>query len=142
MARLFFKAGILFILIVLFGCGGQKVSTTEDHGQNAIIEQKELIRKHVTDPEKRSELLKIVAELEIESGIFFTYYDKHIENVRELSSNYQTSRADFQLMVEDFNKHYERYLIMLVNKREEMRLNNNTDEWKKIMNRETSFQAM
>ena len=134
-----FSAGLLLILLFLSGCGGQKVSTSEDSGQNVVAEQKELIREHITDSEKQSKLLKIVDEIEIESGKFFTYYETHIEKVSELSLKHQASRDEFQQLIDDYNRHYEKYLLLLVNKREEMRLLTSEEDWKKIMDRETSF---
>lgn len=135
----FFSSGLVLILLFLSGCGGQKVSTVEDEGKNAITEQKDLIREHIADAEKQAKLLKVIDEVNIESGIYFAFYERHIEKVAGLAKNHHATREEFQTVLDDFNMHYERYLLMLVRKREEMRLLTTEEEWTKIMNRETSF---
>lgn len=138
MRNLSFLAG-LTILAILFGCAGQKADSQEDDGKKALAKQKEMIQKHITDPEKQLKLLKIIDEFDIESAKFYSYYEKHINTFEELTANRKTSKEEFQQTIDEFNVQYENYLKTMVNKREEMRLLTNEDEWKKIMALKVSY---
>jgi hypothetical protein len=140
MFRLFFITGFVLLQIFFSGCNSQKVSTLEDDGtKNVISEQRQLIRENISDPDRQAKLLGIVEDVEKESAQFFTFYEEQIRHVKVLAVNQKTIREEFQKRLDEINDNYEKYLRMLVAKREEMRLMTSADEWDIIMNRKTSF---
>jgi len=132
---------ILFIavLMLIFSCSNQNLATKEDSGHKVIIELQELVHDEIKDPERQTKILQIIDSLENESQKFFKFYQKHDNKITQLNSTYETSRRDLEKVNDEFNKKYDTYLKMLIQKRTEMRQLTNREEWKKIMDRESTF---
>ena len=130
---------ILVITLLFFSCGSQKLSKVDESGRKVIAEQKKLIQANINDPEKKTKLLQIIGEIDNESKEFYKYYLEHNNKIAQLNITFETSRQDFEKVIDDFNKRYEIYLRMLIRRRNEMRLLTSNDEWIKIMKREYSF---
>jgi len=139
MASNIFQTGLITILVFLFSCGSQKLSTKKEGGQKVVTEQRKSIQDNISDPEKQAKLLQIIDDVEKGSTKFFNYYQEHNEIIARLNKDYKASRQDFEAVLNDFNKQYETYLRMLIRKRGEMRLLTSKDEWTKIMDRESTF---
>jgi hypothetical protein len=129
----------LVITLLFFSCGSQKLSKVDEGGRKVIAEQKKLIQANINDPEKKTKLLQIIGEIDNESKEFYKYYLEHNNKIAQLNITFETSRQDFEKVIDDFNKRYEIYLRMLIRRRNEMRLLTSNDEWIKIMEREYSF---
>jgi len=130
---------ILVITLLFFSCGSQKLSKVDESGRKVIAEQKKLIQANINDPEKKTKLLQIIGEIDNESKEFYKYYLEHNNKIAQLNITFETSRQDFEKVIDDFNKRYEIYLRMLIRRRNDMRLLTSNDEWIKIMEREYSF---
>ena len=126
-------------LVFLYACSSQDLAVIDDRGQEALAEQKELIRKHIQDPEKQKQLLQVVSEVEQESSKFFTYYQAHHLRLTEVNRDYASQQQDFEQLFTDFNRKYDAYLRMLIHKRAEMQKLTSRDEWSNIMDRKSSF---
>ncbi|MBW2492166.1 MAG: hypothetical protein JRE65_13575 [Deltaproteobacteria bacterium] len=130
---------ILVITLLFFSCGSQKLSKVDEGRRKVIAEQKKLIQANINDPEKKTKLLQIIGEIDNESKEFYKYYLEHNNKIAQLNITFETSRQDFEKVIDDFNKRYEIYLRMLIRRRNDMRLLTSNDEWIKIMEREYSF---
>ena len=126
-------------LVFLYACSSQDLAVIDDRGQEALDEQKELIRDHIQDPEKQKQLLQVVSEIEQESIEFFNYYQDHNRKLTKLNRNYASTLPDFEQMFADFNRNYDAYLRMLIHKRAEMQKLTSRDEWSNIMDRKSSY---
>ena len=134
-----FRIGLISGLVLLYACSSRDLATLDNRGQEALAEQKELIRNHIQDPEKQKLLLQVVSEIEQESIEFFNYYQDHNRKLTELNRNYASTLPDFEQMFADFNRKYDAYLRMLIHKRAEMQKLTSPDEWSNIMDRKSSF---
>ena len=139
MKKNIFINGLTILMMFLVSCGNQKRASVEDSGAGVISEQRRLIQKNITDPDRQIKLLRIVTVIEKESNDFFRMYENHNKEVVRLNKDLNTSRQDFEKLNVDFNRQYENYLRMLVEKRGEMKALAIMDEWTNIMARESSF---
>jgi SMC interacting uncharacterized protein involved in chromosome segregation len=131
--------GTLFILIILTTCSSQKLSNINEQELKVISELRDKINEHIRDQEKRSALLKIADEIEHETRSFYSFYQEHNKKLTRINNNYNATRQDFEVLVNEFNGAYENYLNTLIQKRTWMREFTSDDEWKKIMDRDYSF---
>ena len=131
----------LFIvgLMLLLSCSNQNLTTKEDKGQTVIVELRELIKTEIKDPKRQAQILQIIDGVEIESQKFFKFYQDHDKKISQLHIAYETSRDDFEKVIDEFNKKYDAYLKMLIRKRSEMRQLTSIEEWEIIMDRESTF---
>ena len=139
MKKTIFINGLTILMMFLVACGNQKRASVEDSGAGVISEQRRLIQKNITDPDRQIKLLRIVTVIEKESNDFFRMYENHNKEVVRLNKDLNTSRQEFEKLNVDFNRQYENYLRMLVEKRGEMKALATMDEWTNIMARESSF---
>ena len=131
--------GILLILISLATCSSQKLSKVDAKEIQAISELRQKINKNITDPDRKSVLLKITTEIEQKTRSFYSFYQEHNKNLTRVNKNYNATRQDFEVLSNEFNVKYENYLNTLIQKRSRMREFTSDDEWGKIMDREYSF---
>jgi len=139
MKKNIFINGLTILMMFLVACGNQKRASMEDSGAGVISEQRRLIQKNITDPDRQTKLLRIVTEIEKQSNDFFRMYENHNKEVVRLNKDFNTSRQEFEKLNDEFNRQYENYLRMLVKKRGEMKALATMDEWTNIMARESSF---
>jgi len=94
------QTGMIIFLILLFACSSQKLTAVDDRGHGVIDEQRELIKKNVQNSDKKVQLLQILDEIEQASQDFFKYYSKHNRKIVQLNQNYNSSRQDFESVIE------------------------------------------
>jgi len=126
-------------LVFLYACSSRDLAMVDDRGQEALAEQKELIRTHIQDPDKQKKLLQVVSGIEQESIGFFNYYQDHNRQLTEHNRKVASAIPDFERLFSDFNRKYDAYLRMLIQKRAEMQKLTSRDEWSRIMARKSSF---
>lgn len=126
-------------LLLFLSCGNQNLVTKDDKGQKVIVELREIVKTEIKDSDRQKKILQIIDEVEIESQTFFKFYQDHDNKIVRLNSNYETSREDLEKVIDEFNKKYDAYLKMLIQRRGKMRQLTSRDEWITIMDRESTF---
>jgi hypothetical protein len=134
------KYKIFIIGLFLFlSCGNQNLVTKDDKGHKVIVELREIVKTEIKDSDRRVKILQIIDEVEIDSQAIFKFYQEHDNRIARLNSNYETSREDLEKVIAQFNKNYDAFLKMLIQRRGEMRQLTSRDEWITIMDRESTF---
>ena len=82
--------------VFIFACSGSKKSFDQSAGQDPIKEQIELIEMHIKDPEKRDKCITVVKEWEQTLTEFYEGYRTHLEKIRALQIDYQSTREQFE----------------------------------------------
>ena len=68
---------LILVIIGLAACSGSKTEPDRSGGEEPLNEHRALIEKNISDDDKKSQMLKVLDELQIEVKEFYTYYEKH-----------------------------------------------------------------
>ncbi len=139
MKKILAITGILFLILSVMTCSGQKLSNVNEQEIKVVTELQDKIKKLVPDQERKNALLKITAQIEQETRSFYSFYQEHNKKLSRVNKNYNTTRQDFEVIINEFNDKYENYLNTLIQKRSRMKEFTTDEEWEKIMDREYSF---
>ncbi len=123
---------LLLTLIFFNGCSKKSTKGDPYQEENALVEQKSLIEKHIADPGKQAQLLEILTDFEMQLKKFSESQARQHEHIRELTADYNTTQEDFENSINDFNTQYEALLKNLAARRIEMKEITTPEEWKAI----------
>ena len=127
---------MLALAVVVAGCAGQSGSPEQSEDPVArtatVAEQRELIEKHIADPEKKKQALAVVDVAEAQVGEFTQWHKQHQRRLARLAADYDSTRADFQAAADRFNRHYGRFVRVLLELRMELRDLTTDREWQAI----------
>ena len=122
--------------VLVAGCAGQSGGPEQSEDPVArtatVAEQRELIEKHVADPEKKKQALAVVDVAEAQVGEFKQWHEHHQRRLARLATDYDSTRADFQAAADRFNRHYGRFVRVLLELRMELRDLTTDREWQAI----------
>jgi len=127
------------LALVVGGCAGQSSDHHPDEPPGdpvartaTVAEQRELIEKRVAGPEKRKQALAVVDVAEAQVGEFKQWHEQHQRRLARLAADYDSTRADFQAAADRFNRHYGRFVRVLLELRMELRDLTTDQEWQTI----------
>jgi hypothetical protein len=123
---------LILVIIGLAACSGSKTEPDRSGGEEPLNEHRALIEKNISDENKKSQMLKVVDDLQIEVEEFYTYYEKHKANLLSLHSSYDTKPAQFEDNYNEFLPKYKKFLTAIVSKRTELQDLATEEEWKEI----------
>ena len=95
-------------------------------------EHRSLIEKNISDEDRKSQMLKVVDDLQIEVKEFYSYYEKHKADLHSLHKSYDTTPAQFEENYNEFLPKYKKFLTAIVSKRTELQDLTTEEEWKEI----------
>ena len=127
-----FRLSLILVIIGLAACSGSKTETDRSGGEEPLNEHRALIEKNISDKDKKSQMLKVVDDLQIEVKEFYTYYEKHKANLSSIHSSYDTKPAQFEENYNEFLPKYKKFLTAIVSKRMELQDLATEEEWKEI----------
>ncbi len=95
----------MFIGLVFFiaGCGGKDAVAPVDIEAQAWEDLRSEVRETISDPEREAEAIKLMDVLAEDVNAFREVLTKRHERVRELNSNYDTNRAEFDAFLKQVN---------------------------------------
>ncbi len=131
---------VCFAVALMTNCG-KKSLIDRSHGVDPVIEFEALVTEHVQDTDTRTQILDIVSEGEARQRQFYEFYEQHRKRLDSLSSDYNTTRADFEEATSEFNARYREVLMGIVADRYAIKELTTREEWALISKRERSFLA-
>ena len=126
---------LLLMVFIISGCLKKSVNGDAFKGESVIAEKRSLIQKHISEPVKQAQLLKIVDEGEKMLREFSQESSDYRERLQTLTADYDASQEDFKGAVSDFNNKAETLLKNLLAQSMSMRELTTPEEWKKISKR-------
>ena len=120
---------------------GKKSIIDRSQGVDPVTEFKALVTEHIQDTDTRTQILDIVSEGEARQRQFYEFYEQHRKRLESLSSDYNTTRADFEKATSEFNARYREVLMGIVADRYAIKELTTREEWVLISKRERSFLA-
>ena len=126
------RISAILAIIGLTACSGSKTEPDRSGGEEPLNEHRALIEKSISDEDKKSQMLKVVDELQIEVKEFYTYYEKHKANLLSLHKSYDTKPAQFDDNYNEFLPKYKNFLTAIISKRMELQDLATEEEWKEI----------
>lgn len=94
---------LIGIALVVVGCGGKDTVTPVDVETEAWDDLRSEVRETISDPEREAEALKLVDELAGNVTALREILTKRHERARELNTNYDTTRAEFDAFLKQVN---------------------------------------
>ena len=94
---------LIAVAAAFAGCGGKDAVAPVDIEKQAWEDLRSDVREVISDPEREAEAIKLVDVLADDLGAFRELLTKRHERVRELNTNYDTSRAEFETFLKQVN---------------------------------------
>ncbi|RLA28011.1 MAG: hypothetical protein DRR11_17340 [Gammaproteobacteria bacterium] len=94
---------LIAIALAFAGCGGKDAVTPVDTEKQAWEDLRGEVREVISDPEREAEVIKLVDVLADDLDALREALTKRHERVRELNTNYDTSRAEFETFLKQVN---------------------------------------
>jgi hypothetical protein len=94
---------LIAIALAIAGCGGKDAVTPVDIEKQAWEDLRSDVREVISDSEREAEVIKLVDVLADDLGALREILAKRHERVRELNTNYDTSRAEFETFLKQVN---------------------------------------
>lgn len=98
---------LIAIALAFAGCGGKDAVTPVDTEKQAWEDLRSEVREAISDPEREAEVIKLVDVLADDLGALREILTKRHERVRELNTNYDTSRAEFETFLKQVNLEFQ-----------------------------------
>ena len=86
---------LIAVAAAFTGCGGKDAVTPVDTEKQAWEDLRSEVRETISDPQREAEAIKLVDALAEDLNAFREVLTKRHERVRELNTNYDTTRAEF-----------------------------------------------
>jgi hypothetical protein len=123
---------------LMMSCGKKSV-IDRSQGVDPATELKALVAEHIQDPGTRTQIIDILNKGDARLQEFYEFYEQHAKRLDALSSDYNTTRADFDKATLDFNARYREVLMGIVADRFAIKELTTREEWALIAARERSF---
>ena len=94
---------LIVFAFVVAGCGGKDAVAPVDVEKQAWEDLRSEVRETISDPGREAEAIKLVDELAEDVTEFREVLTKRHERVRELNSDYDTTRAQFDAFLKQVN---------------------------------------
>jgi hypothetical protein len=119
-------------LVLLVGCGRNKKESAYGPGNEWVNDMRDQIQKNIDDPEKVTKLLAVVDEIEIVlmemDQAVLVYY----ATLDSLDADYNSTREDFQSVIDAFNVQRLERSNELVGHMFEMKRIAGREDWKTV----------
>jgi len=94
---------LIGVALAFAGCGGKDAVAPVDVEKQAWEDLRSEVRETISDPEREAEAIKLVDVLAEDVNAFREVLTKRHERVRELNSDYDTTRAEFDAFLKQVN---------------------------------------
>lgn len=123
-------------VLSIAACTGQKTAPDpaqiEEEIAAAKVEELELVRSTIADPERKARLIGLLAERDRVMTAAAERVAAHKEQVARLDADYDAERADFEAVLADYNRSRADLQKELVDLIVAMKQTTTAEEWKSI----------
>jgi arginyl-tRNA--protein-N-Asp/Glu arginylyltransferase len=114
------------------GCGGKDAVTPVDIEKQAWEDLRSDVREVISDPEREAEAIKLVDALAEDLNAFREVLTKRHERVRELNTNYDTTRAEFDAFLKQVSTEIQASQQRVSGKHQAFLAVTTPDEWSQL----------
>jgi hypothetical protein len=120
------------LLLSLAGCGGKNTKSVYGPGHDWVNDMRERVQEQIDDPDKVADLLLVVDQveetvIELDQNVM-DYYTA----LTKLDKNYNSTRDEFQAVMDQFNKEREEAFEEVLGHVFKMKKIAGREDWKKL----------